>query len=113
MGKTRYIHGDFNIICERTGSKIKRSQARKEWNNKIVRKESFEHRHPMDFLRARPDRQAAEDPRTESSDVYLGANQVQANDLNQKGSALDTTPSIWDSGVSTWDALASVWDVDS
>lgn len=110
MTKTRYIHGDANVICERTGSKIKRSQARKEWNNKIVRKESFEHRHPMDFLRSRPDRQAAEDPRTESTDGFLGVNQVQASDLNQKGADAGTS-SIWDGGTSFWDAGTSLWDV--
>lgn len=108
--ETRYIHGDVNVICERTGLKIKRSQARKEWNNQIVRKESFEPRHQMDFLRSRPDRQAAPDPRVEATDGFLSVNQVQADDLDQKGIDAGTS-STWDSGASTWDAATSLWDV--
>ena len=110
MTGTRYIHGDFNIIDERSGSKIKRSDARKEWNNRIVHKDSFELRHPMDFLRVRPYHQAAPDTRTESADGFLGVNQVQANDLDQKGGTAGTS-SIWDAGDSTWDAATSIWDV--
>jgi hypothetical protein len=108
--ETRYIPGDANIICERTGYKIKRSQARKEWNNQIVRKESFEPRHQMDFLRSRPDRQAAPDPRVEATDGFLSVNQVQADDLDQRGTDSGTA-SIWDSGTSVWDAATSIWDV--
>jgi hypothetical protein len=107
---TKYIPGDFNIIDERTGSKIKRSQARKEWTNLIVGKGSFEQRHPMDFLRVRPDHQAAPDPRTESTDGFLGVNQVQASDLEQTGGNTGTS-SIWDAGASTWDAATTIWDV--
>ena len=110
MTKTRYIHGDFNIICERTGSKIKRSQARKEWNNKIVRKESFEERHPMDFLRTRPDHQAVEDARSEETDKFLAVNQVQADDLDQSGGSAGTSAFIWDDGASIWDFATSLWD---
>lgn len=41
--------GDNNIICDRTGFKIKRSEAQKEWDGQLVRKESWEARHPQDF----------------------------------------------------------------
>lgn len=71
MTGTRFAPGDHNIICDRTGQKIKRSEARKEWNNMIVRKRSWEPRHPQDLLRSRPDRQQVPDPRSESTDVFF------------------------------------------
>ncbi len=78
---TRFAPGDSNIICDRTGFKIKRSQARKEWNGRIVRKESFEERHPQDFLRVRPDDQSVRDARTEQTDVFLSTNEVTVDSL--------------------------------
>ena len=82
MGKADYYNpGDHNIRCDRTGFKVKRSQCRKEWNNMIVRKESWEPRHPQDLLRSRPDRQQVADPRSESEDVFLGVNEVTADSL--------------------------------
>lgn len=82
MGKADFLRvGDWNVICERTGKKIKASQSRKEWTNAIVRKESWEPRHPQDLLRSKPDRQQVPDPRTEQEDVFLTTNQVQPEDL--------------------------------
>jgi len=82
MGRADYWKpGDYNIICELTGMKAKRSQCRKRWDNRIVLKESWERRHPQDFLRSKPDRQTVPDPRTEGDDVFLGDNDVQASDL--------------------------------
>ena len=46
-----YKPGDWNVICDRTGFKIKASSARREWNNALVRSESFEPRNEQDFLR--------------------------------------------------------------
>lgn len=71
-----YAPGDFNRICSRTGFKIKASQTKKEWNNQIVRRESWEARHPQDLLRSRPDRQQVPDPRSEATDTFLGTNDV-------------------------------------
>lgn len=76
-----YQPGGFNRICDRTGFKIKADQTRQEWNNLIVRKESFERRQPQDLLRSVADRQWVPDPRTESSDTFLSTNEVQPGDL--------------------------------
>lgn len=82
MGKADfYKPGDHNVVCDRTGRKFKRSQCRKTWDGLIVRKESWEPRHPQDFLRARPDHQQVSDPRSEPDDYFLSTNEVQASDL--------------------------------
>ena len=68
-----YRPGDFYRICERTGFKVYASQTRKEWTGRIVRKESFEQRHPQDFVRGVKDRQIVTDPRPEPTvDNFIG-----------------------------------------
>lgn len=81
---TYYKPGDHNIICDRTGFKLKRSQCRTEWNGLLVRKESWEPRHPQDLIRSIPDNQAV--PAGEANpwpddDYFLDTNEVQASDL--------------------------------
>lgn len=79
--ETRYAPGDWNIICDRTGYKIKASQSRKEWTGNVVRTGSWERRHPIDFIRSIPDHQAVPDPNPEPVDRFLGDNEVKAEDL--------------------------------
>ena len=82
MGKADYYaDGQHNKICDRTGFKIKSSDARKEWNNFTVRQESWEQRQPQDLIRSRPDRQQVPDPRTEQTDSFVGTNEVKPEDL--------------------------------
>lgn len=82
MGRADFLKpGDYNCICALTGRKFKRSQCRKRWDNQIVRKESWEPRHPQDFLRTRPERQDVEDPRTRPENDFLEVDEVQAGDL--------------------------------
>ncbi len=82
MGNADYLKlGSFNRICDRTGFKVKAHRTRKEWTNAIVRNKSFEHRHPQDLIRSRPDRQHVVDPRTEASDSFLADNEVTVDDL--------------------------------
>lgn len=72
MGRADYYRdGDYNVICDRTGFKLKRSECRKEWNNMIVRKESWEPRHPQDLLRSRPDSQHVDDPRSDRPGDFI------------------------------------------
>lgn len=55
--------GEFYRECDRTGFKVKASHTQREWNGLIVRRDSWEPRHPQDYLRARPDHPAVPDPR--------------------------------------------------
>jgi hypothetical protein len=80
-GGTWYQPGGWNRICDRTGFKVKASQTEREWNNLIVRKESYEPRQPQDLLRSHPDRQHVPDPRSEGTDVFLNDNDVTVDDL--------------------------------
>ena len=67
--KDEYVHGSHNVICDRSGFKIKAGQTRLEWNGSRVRLEDWERRHPQDFLRAVPDHQAVDDPRPGATDT--------------------------------------------
>lgn len=69
-------------ICERTGFRVRRGGLVKEWNGTMVRPESFEPRHPQDFVRAIAE-QLEGSPRPEQDDRFIGEDvpQVTAADL--------------------------------
>lgn len=68
-------------ICDRTGFKVPRGTLKREWSGAMVRPESWEPRHPLDFVRARPERQRGS-PRPEQSDVFIQDDeQIEASDL--------------------------------
>lgn len=54
-----YRPGDYYVTCDRTGFKVLASKARKEWTGALVRNESWEARHPQDFVRSRLDKMDA------------------------------------------------------
>lgn len=47
-----FVPGEFNVICEASGMKIKSSEAVKQWDGRIVRRDLEEFRNPQDFLRS-------------------------------------------------------------
>lgn len=51
-----YKPGEWNLICDVCGKKMKSSSARHRWDGLIVCDEDFEHRHAQDFLRVRSDK---------------------------------------------------------
>jgi hypothetical protein len=59
-----YVPGDWNVICDRTGFKVKASQTRETWDGLRVRKESWEPRQPQDYVRGVPDDQTVPWART-------------------------------------------------
>ena len=74
--------GDHNVICDRTGFKVKASDTKREWNNLIVREQSWETRQPQDFVRGRGDRQSVPHPRPEpETDTFVDPGVVKASDL--------------------------------
>lgn len=76
-----YKKGTNNVICDRSGFKVKAIDCKMEWNGLFVRHELWEERHPQDFLTGIPDHQAASVSRPESEPVYLSANEVTEDDL--------------------------------
>lgn len=79
--KPQYIAGDHLVICDRCGFTIRKSQAKKTWDNLIVCPEDYEPRHPQDLVRAKADKQAVEDARPYPADRFLATNEVTADSL--------------------------------
>lgn len=66
-----YVPGDFYRICDRTGFKVRAKHTKKEWTNMIVREQSFEMRHPQDFVQGVRDDQTVPEPRPRSQDLFI------------------------------------------
>ena len=81
MRRSRFKRGDYNVICDRSGRKVKRSECLLEWNGLLVHKKYYEERHPQDFVRGVRDNQSVPLPRTEGPDVFVGTNEVKPEDL--------------------------------
>lgn len=68
--KKGYKHGDYNVICDMTGFKVKASETRMMWDGKRVWKKVWEEQHPLDFVRSVVDDQSVPDPRSEPANVF-------------------------------------------
>ena len=78
---TYYKKGDPNVICDRTGFKVKRSQCVLQWDNRLVLRSHAEERHPQDNL---PHGRASKpilDARPEQTDNFLDAGDVTVGDV--------------------------------
>lgn len=51
-----YKAGEWNLICDVCGKKIKAGEAKHRWDGFIVCPSDFEYRHEQDFVRARQDK---------------------------------------------------------
>lgn len=71
MSKNRYVSGQFNVICDVCGKKIKSGQARKRWDGFIVCPDDYETRHSQDFVRARQDKISVPFTRPRPVDVFV------------------------------------------
>ncbi len=81
MGENNYIPGDNWVIDDRTGFKIRASDAVQEWSGAVVRKQSAEPRHPQDFVRGRIDDSRPAVVRPRQPDVFLADNDVTRDNL--------------------------------
>ena len=70
MSKNYYSPGEWNIICDSCGRKIKSSHARHRWDGFIVCDSCFEYRHPQDLIRTKPDKQTVPFSRPRSTDTF-------------------------------------------
>lgn len=112
MGKAdHYRHGAHNLISDRSGYKIKSTRARKEWTGAIVDKSEWEPRHPQDFLRAKVDRQAVPNPRTEATNSFLGLNEAR-NSLSDQADISTVTATAAAAGGNTGDGSVSSLSAD-
>lgn len=60
--------GDYLVQCDRSGFICNRSDCRTTWDNKLVRWDFWEPRHPQDILRTKADNQSVPDARNEIPD---------------------------------------------
>lgn len=76
-----YRHGDYYLICQRTGFKIRRSEAARDAYGYIVHRDHADMKHPQEGMP--PPR--VEKPPTfvspEPADTFLDANDVQESDF--------------------------------
>lgn len=70
------IPGSYDVICDRTGFRIKAYEALMEWNGLFVRRESWERRQPLDFLRGVRDDQSVPISRPEGADSFLTKGEI-------------------------------------
>lgn len=77
----------WNVICDRCGSKYKARQLKQEWNGLRTcfgagTRDCWEPRHPQDFVRGKPDRQSPAWTRPEGADVFISdIGEVSGDDL--------------------------------
>lgn len=69
--KNYYKLGDWNLICDSCGKKIKASHSRHRWDGFIVCDRCFEHRHPQDFVRSKVDKITVPFSRPRSEDSFV------------------------------------------
>lgn len=76
-----YRPGDYYVICDVCGFKVRASETRRRWDNLRVCTKDWETRHPQDFVRGRRDRQRVNDPRPEPADNFIEVNDITEADL--------------------------------
>lgn len=74
--KTCFVPGDWNVLDDVTGFKVKASQTRKQWDG--MRSAKALPRHEQDFLRSRKERIRIPWNRSEPADSF---GQTSASDL--------------------------------
>ena len=67
----RYISGDYNVICDQTGQKAKRSDCRFTWDGLLVRKDVWEPKQPQLDIRGKEDRISVPDSRPRQPDKFF------------------------------------------
>lgn len=56
INKNYWSSGEWNLICDSCGKKMKSSHAKHRWDGFIVCDKCFEHRHPQDFIKPKIDK---------------------------------------------------------
>lgn len=77
----KFRPGQNKLKCMRTGFTIYSGDAKREWNGTIVRSQSYEERHPQDFVRGVKDDQKPDISNPEPEWRFLSDNEVTPDDL--------------------------------
>lgn len=76
-----YVPGDYYLLCDCCGFKIRRSEARERWDGAMVCQADYEERHPLDLVEPRPEQQNVIDARYSEPVFITTANEIRAEDL--------------------------------
>ena len=76
--RTRYIEGDWNVIDDITGVKVKASATSFQWDG--MRSTQATRRHPQDFLRGTPERIRTPWARVDATDLFVNDTFTPTND---------------------------------
>lgn len=68
-----YKSGDWWVICDICGKKVKASDSKHRWDGYVVCKDDYENRHPQDFIRAKMDRIQVPFTRPRPTDTFAPA----------------------------------------
>lgn len=63
--------GEWYIICDVCGHKIRANESRERWDGFRVCKDDWETRHPMDFLKSRTDKITPAFIRPQPTDTFV------------------------------------------
>ena len=70
-GDWTYKPGQWWIICDVCGKKIKSGKSRHRWDGFVVCEDDYEMRHPQDFVKARVDKISVPFTRPRPVDVFV------------------------------------------
>lgn len=76
--RNRYVAGDWNVISDRSGQKIKASDAMFTWDGLLVGKDQWEPKHPQLDIRGRDEEIAVPYSRPRQPDTFSS---TEADDL--------------------------------
>lgn len=73
--------GDYNVICDYSGFKVKASRCKKTWDGFLVDRRFWEPRQPQDFVRGRKDNQTVPIARPYQEPVFITESDINSEDL--------------------------------
>ena len=76
MSRNYYTSGQFNVICDVCGKKIKAGEAKHRWDGFVVCLSDFEYRHEQDFVKARQDKISVPFTRPRPVDIFTDVTYV-------------------------------------
>ena len=70
MNERSYRKGDWLSVCDCCGQTFYASEMKMRWDERFVCKEDWEPRHPLDYVRAKPDDMSVPIVRAPGAIVY-------------------------------------------
>lgn len=81
MSRNYYTSGQWNLICDVCGKKIKSGKSRHRWDGFVVCEDDWEERHQQDFVKARVDKITVPFLRPRPVDVFVNVDYYEYWDL--------------------------------